>query len=169
MVWCSHLFKNFPQLSFQFCSPAKKKNDLRLSGVKKKGSFSHRAKLEIQSPNLGKGVLSSPSGAYFSERPPHCFSQPRPLLERAGLEGGARLGAGPHLLCRRRLDDRDKMANLPGAIKGLYPETLSPEQLEKLRGFKVGAVPTPASIGVQLLPGVRARPRREGTREPVPR
>ena len=29
----------------------------------------------------------------------------------------------------------------------------SPEQLEKLRGFKVGAVPTPASIGVQLLRG----------------
>ncbi|KAF4021343.1 RIIa domain-containing protein 1 [Dama dama] len=29
------------------------------------------------------------------------------------------------------------MANLPGAIKGLYPETLSPEQLEKLRGFKI--------------------------------
>ena len=45
------------------------------------------------------------------------------------------------------------MANLTGTIKGLYPETLSPEQLEKLRGFKVGAVPTPASIGVQLLPG----------------
>uniref|UniRef100_A0A8C6E0J1 Regulatory subunit of type II PKA R-subunit domain containing 1 n=1 Tax=Moschus moschiferus TaxID=68415 RepID=A0A8C6E0J1_MOSMO len=29
------------------------------------------------------------------------------------------------------------MANLTGAIKGLYPETLSPEQLEKLRGFKI--------------------------------
>ncbi|XP_059740891.1 RIIa domain-containing protein 1 isoform X1 [Bos taurus] len=29
------------------------------------------------------------------------------------------------------------MANLTGTIKGLYPETLSPEQLEKLRGFKI--------------------------------
>lgn len=64
-------------------------------------------------------------------------------------------GWGRVLTCcaARRLDDRDKMANLTGTIKGLYPETLSPEQLEKLRGFKVGAVPTPASIGVQLLPG----------------
>ncbi|XP_007460355.1 PREDICTED: RIIa domain-containing protein 1 [Lipotes vexillifer] len=29
------------------------------------------------------------------------------------------------------------MASLPGGIQGLYPEALSPEQLEKLRGFKI--------------------------------
>ncbi|XP_026953546.1 RIIa domain-containing protein 1 isoform X4 [Sagmatias obliquidens] len=29
------------------------------------------------------------------------------------------------------------MATLPGGIQGLYPEALSPEQLEKLRGFKI--------------------------------
>ncbi|TKC38828.1 hypothetical protein EI555_021010, partial [Monodon monoceros] len=58
---------------------------------------------------------------------------PRPLLERAGP------GRGWVLTSRasRRLDDRDKMATLPGGIQGLYPEALSPEQLEKLRGFKI--------------------------------
>ena len=58
------------------------------------------------------------------------------------------------------------MATLPGGIQGLYPEALSPEQLEKLRGFKVGAAPTPASIRVQL-PWVRAPEKRDV--EPVPR
>ncbi|XP_061039454.1 RIIa domain-containing protein 1 isoform X2 [Eubalaena glacialis] len=59
--------------------------------------------------------------------------EPRPLLERAGP------GRGRVLTSRasRRLDDRDKMATLPGGIQGLYPEALSPEQLEKLRGFKI--------------------------------
>ncbi|XP_004285271.2 RIIa domain-containing protein 1 isoform X4 [Orcinus orca] len=59
--------------------------------------------------------------------------EPRPLLERAGP------GQGRVLTSRasRRLDDRDKMATLPGGIQGLYPEALSPEQLEKLRGFKI--------------------------------
>lgn len=93
----------------------------------------------IQSPNLGKGILLTPSRAYSSasEWPPYCFFQPRPLLERAGP------GQGRVLTSRafRRLDDRDKMATLPGGIQGLYPEALSPEQLEKLRGFKVGAAP----------------------------
>lgn len=81
----------------------------------------------------------TPSRAYSSasEWPPYCFFQPRPLLERAGP------GQGRVLTSRasRRLDDRDKMATLPGGIQGLYPEALSPEQLEKLRGFKVGAAP----------------------------
>ncbi|XP_061039455.1 RIIa domain-containing protein 1 isoform X3 [Eubalaena glacialis] len=78
--------------------------------------------------------------------------EPRPLLERAGP------GRGRVLTSRasRRLDDRDKMATLPGGIQGLYPEALSPEQLEKLRGFKVGAAPTPASIRVQL-PWIQTR------------
>ncbi|XP_073663830.1 RIIa domain-containing protein 1 isoform X3 [Tursiops truncatus] len=65
--------------------------------------------------------------------PTPCSCLPRPLLERAGP------GQGRVLTSRasRRLDDRDKMATLPGGIQGLYPEALSPEQLEKLRGFKI--------------------------------
>ncbi|XP_066892347.1 RIIa domain-containing protein 1 isoform X3 [Kogia breviceps] len=52
-------------------------------------------------------------------------------------EGGAMLGRVLTSLASRRHDDRDKMATLPGGIQGLYPEALSPEQLEKLRGFKI--------------------------------
>lgn len=93
---------------------------------------------------------------------------PAPLPERAGFGGGARLGAGPRQAAARRLDDRNKMASLPGGTHGLYPEALSPEQLEQLRGYKVGAARTLATIRVQLPPPhppARARaPERRGTR-----
>ncbi|OWK04642.1 RIIAD1 [Cervus elaphus hippelaphus] len=62
---------------------------------------------------------------------------PAPCWRGPGLRAGPGWGRVLTGCAARRLDDRDKMANLPGAIKGLYPETLSPEQLEKLRGFKI--------------------------------
>lgn len=103
-------------------------------------------------------------------RPRLLPSAPSLLLEKAGLGGGAGLGAGPHPLAARRLDDRNKMATLEDGLWDSDPGALSPAQLEQLRNFKVGAPPFSPVPKCCPRPQDKGPDRVEGPerREPVP-
>lgn len=72
-------------------------------------------------------------------------------------------GAGPPPRVRR-LDDHDKMTTLEDGQLGPDPGALSPEQLEKLRDYKVGALP-PSPPAKRGSPRIRAQTGRRTPRE----
>lgn len=87
-----------------------------------------------------------------------------PRRERGGLGGGAGPGgAGPPPRARR-LDDHDKMTTLVDGQLGPDPGALSPEQLEKLRDYKVGALP-PSPPAKRGSPRIRAQTGRRTPRK----
>lgn len=115
-------------------------------GCREEGLFAYTTKSGNESPHPGKEVLL--------ETLPGSAPAPEPLQiaalsllpaageGRAWGRGRAGLGAGPRPRARR-LDDRDKMTTLEDGQLGPDPGALSPEQLEKLRDYKVGARPAP--------------------------
>lgn len=104
-------------------------------------------------PALSSTIQGAPLPASLPQDP----AQP-PLAppSRAGLGGGASQPAA------RRLDNRDKMALLPSellsGLLGPDPGVLSPEQLEKLREFKVQARPHPPDLHHPRAAPLRPRP-----------
>lgn len=146
-------------------------NYLNMEDVEKKGSLHVPSSREIRPQMRGR---KSFRGRDAPERRPqlqsrsNCFAQPPPRGWRgAGVGAGPGPGgAGPPPRARR-LDDHDKMTTLKDGLLGSDPGALSAEQLEKLRDYKVGALP-PSPPPKRGSPRIRAQTGRRTPREGIP-